>query len=341
MHTLTLKQTILSLIPYILLIFVVTSCSKEDSTATDNNNNNSESYSCINNDCIVDDVNGTYSSLSDCQSDCSNISNQRYSCVRAPGSCDVDPNGFFTSLEACQNECTGNTFFCSNGECAINVFGEFTTMAECQSFCANKYTPITDSRDGRVYNTVQIGNQVWFSENLQYTGNIPEVKRMDWANLPENGQPAWAYLEDNPRESDINGIFYNWAAVNTGTLCPNGWRIPTKSDCEELISFLGGESVAGGQMKSPVNASIGNSGWAVGNNGATNSSGFSAIGSRTRFRNGSHNSSIPIDAWWTSTEDPIAPQIQALFLRVERSSTSAAVVGNTKQLGLTCRCVKE
>jgi uncharacterized protein (TIGR02145 family) len=55
-------------------------------------------------------------------------------------------------------------------------------------------------------------------------------------------------------------------------ICPSGWHLPAPAEWNELIDFLGGESVAGGKMKE-----AGTLHWIYGNTGADNSSGFSGL----------------------------------------------------------------
>ena len=46
------------------------------------------------------------------------------------------------------------------------------------------------------------------------------------------------------------GRIYNWYAVDdTRGLCPSGWHVPTDGEWTVMTDGLGGESVAGGQMK--------------------------------------------------------------------------------------------
>ncbi len=55
-------------------------------------------------------------------------------------------------------------------------------------------------------------------------------------------------------------------------LCPTGWHVPNDTDWETLITFLGGNNVAGGKLKQ-----TGTDLWNGPNTGATNESGFNAI----------------------------------------------------------------
>jgi len=80
------------------------------------------------------------------------------------------------------------------------------------------------------------------------------------------------------------GVLYNRPAAMKRTsgsssvpsgvkgICPEGWHLPSDGEWEILMSFLGGENVAGGKMKEP-----GDSHWETPNTDATNESGFSAL----------------------------------------------------------------
>jgi uncharacterized protein (TIGR02145 family) len=57
-------------------------------------------------------------------------------------------------------------------------------------------------------------------------------------------------------------------------LCPDGWHIPTNDEWYQLSTYLGGDVVAGGKMKEESYEH-----WKEPNTGATNSSGFTALGS--------------------------------------------------------------
>ena len=71
---------------------------------------------------------------------------------------------------------------------------------------------------------------------------------------------------------------YNWYAVNTGKLCPEGWHVPTDDEWTILTDYLGGKSVAGGKLKE-----TGTSHWLSPNTGATNETGFTGL--PTGYRN--------------------------------------------------------
>lgn len=99
--------------------------------------------------------------------------------------------------------------------------------------------------DGNVYNTVKIGNQLWIKENLKVTKlndgrPISDSRGLTFDFPPKDIEEprAWVY-KDDPKNNEKYGKLYNWYAVNTGKLCPQGWHIPTKEEWDELQKFLG------------------------------------------------------------------------------------------------------
>lgn len=131
-------------------------------------------------------------------------------------------------------------------------------------------------QDGNLYQTVLIGNQWWMAENLKaihYRNGdaIPNVSdSTEWVNLTTG---AYSAYDNNESNAETYGYLYNWYAVDdTRNIAPEGWHIPTETEWQTLIDYLGGVSVAGGKMKE-----AGTIHWASPNDGATNESGFTAL----------------------------------------------------------------
>lgn len=90
-----------------------------------------------------------------------------------------------------------------------------------------------------------------------------------------------AYDNDTANVADY-GLLYNWYAVdNVHGLAPAGWRVPSKADFDALITYLGGDSVAGGKLKE-----IGLTHWTSPNTGATDEYGFKALPAGQRIVSG-------------------------------------------------------
>lgn len=194
--------------------------------------------------------------------------------------------------------------------------------------------------DGNIYNTVIIGTQCWMQENLKTTrykdgSAIPtNLSNTDWATTL-NG--AYAIYDNNPTNNTTYGKLYNWYAVSTGKLAPSGWHIPTDAEWTTLITYLGGDSLAGGAMKSTTL-------WNSPNVGATNSSGFYALpaGSRavdplgrTTYANIGNYS-----AFWSSTFHSTNNNY-ALFRALNYTVSSAGRSAYYKRNGFPVRCIKD
>ena len=200
----------------------------------------------------------------------------------------------------------------------------------------DKEPAVIKDGDGNVYTSVTIGTQIWIVENLKTTkfndgSSIPLVPGVnEWQNLITSaycvGDP------DDPVFTDTYGAYYNWYAVNTGKLCPSGWHVPTDVEWTTLITFLGGEAVAGGKLKEK-----GTTHWMDPNVEATNETGFSAVGSGFRD-SGVWSSWHWSSLWWSATEESPG----WVWLRYLNYDTGGAYRSKAfKSFGLSIRCVKD
>jgi len=201
-----------------------------------------------------------------------------------------------------------------------------------------EYGSFTDSRDGIVYKTVTIGEQVWMAENLAY---LPSV------SLPSSGSygsPYYYVYDYNTTnvadaKATINyqtyGVLYNWPAAMNGAsasnanpsgvqgVCPEGWHLPSDEEWTQLETYLarngyqydGSTDVANiGGLCPHLNiaaALVANIGWESSTNeGAAgntdypeyrNKSGFSALPGGYRGYDGKFYSIGIYGCWWCTT----------------------------------------
>ena len=196
--------------------------------------------------------------------------------------------------------------------------------------------------NGNVYHTVKIGTQTWMLENLRTTkfndGNaIPLViDSTMWNNLTTSGY-CWYNNEKNIYEKTY-GALYNWFAVKSGKLCPAGWHVPTYSDWELLINFLGSVSIAGGKMKNIGTIEAGTGLWYAPNEGASNESGFSGLPGGYRYYSGNFMNSLGHQGfWWSSTEYDIS---YSWGINLYSSNSMASITYGDKRYGFSVRCIK-
>jgi uncharacterized protein (TIGR02145 family) len=136
--------------------------------------------------------------------------------------------------------------------------------------------------DGNIYETVQIGDQLWMAENLKVTHyqNSDEIPYI--YNDPQYG--AYINYSNNTDNVGVYGRLYNWFAVNDERgLCPDNWHVPSDDEFKSLEMYLGmsesetnGEGLRGtdegGKLKEE-----GNEHWNSPNTGATNETDFTAL----------------------------------------------------------------
>jgi uncharacterized protein (TIGR02145 family) len=158
-------------------------------------------------------------------------------------------------------------------------------------------------------------------------------------NVTDNS--AWAALSDGAYCWYINsvyinakyGLLYNWYAVDDPRgLCPAGWHEPSDDEWTILTTYLGGDTVAGGKMKS-VSAL-----WADPNEDATNNSGFSGLPGGCRISDGSFYDVGNFGYWWTSTEYDYS----FAYTRYLHYNFPEVYPNNyVKRFGLSVRCLRD
>ncbi len=181
-------------------------------------------------------------------------------------------------IQSIANPANGLLVFCTTDkkfyafQAGNNVFREISYGSGRITSCCYCGNDLTDQRDGKIYRTILIGNQCWMAQNLNI--GIPS----DGSVTPQNNgaieKHCYNDYEDN---CNLYGGLYRWkemmhyvTTLGSQGICPAGWHIPTDEEWTTLISYLGGAGVAGGPMKSTGF-------WMSPNNGATNTSGFSAF----------------------------------------------------------------
>lgn len=134
-----------------------------------------------------------------------------------------------------------------------NILFLVSMLSLSTTMLAQQYGILKDTRDGKIYKTVKIGNQVWMADNLDVSkfrnGDLilHAKTSKEWEKAGKNKQPAWCYFEYDSNNlifvesiSKNIGKLYNWYAVNDPRgIAPLGWHVPTEKEWESLTNFLG------------------------------------------------------------------------------------------------------
>ena len=176
-----------------------------------------------------------------------------------------------------------------------------SVTAKAKKIFGKPAEPFTDYRDGKTYKTVKINNKIWLAENLNYAGD---------------GCYCYGNQSDN---CDKYGRLYTWEAAKRAV--PQGWRLPTKSEFEDLIKYLGGESSAYRELIP------GGGAW------------FNALFGGYRDNNGNFYSIGDYANFWSSSEDKEGSAWRCIV----SSNYEKAYLSNylNKGSGYSVRCVKD
>jgi len=211
-----------------------------------------------------------------------------------------------------------------------------TTYGDIQSFTLwlnVQDEPINDI-DGNTYNTIRIGDQIWMQENLRVTKFQNGISLKQLSN-----QSDWSEKETYGYYTNVEyvsfGYVYNGYAIDGNeNICPSGWHVPTESEWNTLINYLGGSSVAGGKMKESSDYY-----WTLPNLGADNVSGFTALPNGYVGSDGTSHDKLQDASFMVATFDSSGnPE----FATIENNYTSVSIYGTSAKVSsASIRCIKD
>ena len=284
------------------------------------------------------------------------------------GDVDVDSDGLWDSQDGCFdiNGCNYlelDAEFCIYPDAVGNCNGNCPQDADGDGIC-DLYScgdPVTFY--GYEYETVFIGGNCWFNENLRTSrylnGDSIQAGISNWFDSTTGKScvygdesasschpSSWGGFDAcNSSESiQFYGKLYNWFAVDDGRgLCPAGWHVSTDEDWVGVEISLGmGEEEAFLDGWRGMADSVGyklksESGWWNDGNGS-NLSEFGAVPGGYRISTAFYSAGKEA-IFWTSAQKN-ATEAWERFLRYESYATGVNRQSYSKTVGMSVRCVQ-
>ncbi len=222
--------------------------------------------------------------------------------------------------------------------------------------------PVRDY-DGNIYQTVQIGDQLWLKENLKtthYADGTPLVDGTGAGDITGDYTTKYCFAyDDDSSYVDTYGRLYTWAAVMNGTpgsdanpsgvqgVCPDGWHVPSDEEWQELEMYLGFTEYEANQTgwRGTIEGSVlkepGTSHWSNSRRNyfpGTNESGFSALPGGSRHYNQTFRKITERANFWSATE---SIGIYAWQRRLYCDKSQIYRYDDYKSRGYSVRCVKD
>ena len=145
------------------------------------------------------------------------------------------------------------------------------------------YDEMIDERDGQVYKTVRIGEQLWMAENLNY--------------VSENFEYSLSEKIITTEIDTLSGMKYNWDEAQS--VCPDGWHLPSRLEYQALVDQA--KTVEKGYAGLPLMSKSCSRLWDK-NSAASDVFGFSAIPNYRTGRGNVNTVYYPQGSFWSSSD---------------------------------------
>lgn len=197
------------------------------------------------------------------------------------------------------------------------------------------YDTLLDTRNGRKYRTVMVGNARWMAENLNFRRDSSFCPGMADSCSRYGRWYRWAAAADTTPAFDSTGLA---ATTPLRGICPLGWHLPSESEWRSLVALLGTSKSA------TLLRSVGSS-WNQG--GGEDSVGFRALPGGYRYLASGYPGFFNTrgqtsDAYfWTSTQNSL-DATRAGSVHISGSAPAVDFLANApKSDAYSVRCVED
>ena len=102
---------------------------------------------------------------------------------------------------------------------------------------------MTDTRDGKTYKTVTIGDRVWMAENLNFADstNFPNLQfgNFCYAGKPENCEKGGRFYTWTSAMNIVSNFQSNLKSdLDSAGICPSGWHVPDTAEWRSLVTTV-------------------------------------------------------------------------------------------------------
>ena len=205
---------------------------------------------------------------------------------------------------------------------------------------------------GQTYNTLQIGTQCWLRENLNIGTKINGSVTQTNNSIIEK----YCYNNDDANCAIYGGL-YEWDELMNYTtaslanpsgrqgICPTGWHLPSDAEFCQMETFLDAtvNCSFAGQTGTDIGSKLKEAGtayWASPNTGATNASGFTALGGGYRDYTKVFGGFGTYVGFWTTTEYTPYPSF-AWHRTLSNTTANIYQHGTNRPNAFSARCIKD
>ena len=219
----------------------------------------------------------------------------------------------------------------------LDLLSVFGTCVEVPWTCGD---PL--EYQGYDYETVQIGAQCWFAENLR-NENFNDGTPINFISENSDWSQSWetaSYCLPSPNGHANAGFLYNkWAAIHPA-VCPTNWHISSHQEWIDFELFLGLPeelSEVWGQFRGETGRAMKSS---VDWDGEPSlQSGFNAVPSPPRRGNDGSFQDADVAGFWTSTSSESGAWYRALMGAEE--GVTGWNDGDAGRFGFALRCIQD
>ena len=170
---------------------------------------------------------------------------------------DDNPTNFYAESSSSEVPFSSSINRQSSSNDIIESSSSFDAISSSTEISSSSWEPysygeLIDERDGQVYKTIKIGEQIWMAENLNYAYSLPTSKK-DSSNTNNKKTESkeiygklyrWSIAMDSAAVFSLDGKGCGYE-VNCSSqpskgvrgVCPENWHIPNESDIKNVIDY--------------------------------------------------------------------------------------------------------